>query len=170
VSSGKIHNKIIEDFTIPIYLFILILFYLINPDCRYSFIYAWFVKLGIYIAKIASPDVDVDNGFYGFFLIKKNFGERISKIYQWYWKPYAGIVEHRSWVSHSFIISTTIRYIYLFWWLGILVIIKPEIFYYYDFFLASFLATILADGLHLLLDYILPFRNFYEGLHGRNKK
>jgi uncharacterized metal-binding protein len=100
-----------------------------------------------------NPDQDVNNGNYSFSLVRKRFGNIIAWLYELYWKPYALFVSHRSFISHSPIISTVIRFIYVFWFpMFLLYYYSIDINWLWTFSL--FMGVALMDLLHIMLDYI----------------
>jgi len=114
--------------------------------------------IGGLIQRVASPDLDVDRGFYGFYLTRKYLGI-LGIIWEYFWKPYALIVHHRSWISHLPIVSTAIRFIYLF---GILFLINYHLFInWWDWWLYLFIGMMIGDWGHILLDFT-PFGDWYE--------
>lgn len=117
--------------------------------------------LGFNFQRICTPDLDVDIGFYGFYLVRK-FNRIFGWLWEIYWKPYSLIVPHRSWISHFPFVSTTIRLVYSFWPTILLIYFQIPIFYYWDWWLYFYIGMALADGGHILLDYFLPFRHWYE--------
>ena len=110
-----------------------------------------------------TPDLDVNNGFYGFSLIRKRFGNLAANLYQVYWKPYAIILPHRGLWSHGAVISTLFRMIYLF--IPIIVLgyfLGYNLFYWWDWWIYLSYGVIIADLGHICLDYIKPFDEWYS--------
>lgn len=64
---------------------------------------------------VLSPDLDVDHGFIGLRQIQKIWiiGRPLSIFWRAIWYPYAKLVSHRSWISHSPVVGTLIRLVYL---------------------------------------------------------
>ena len=67
---------------------------------------------------LLSPDLDVDSGHIGDAIIRKYFGLIVEKIVDVILFPYRKICKHRGFFSHSPIISTLIRLLYLSIWIG----------------------------------------------------
>jgi uncharacterized metal-binding protein len=86
---------------------------------------------------LLSPDLDIRSQIFKrwFFL-------------RWYWLPYQWIVKHRSWVSHSGIVSALIRAIYISPFFYALYI------YYPDLIFPLLAGMILSDCVHTLLDLV----------------
>jgi uncharacterized metal-binding protein len=110
--------------------------------------------LGCLTGLIVSPDLDVDDGFIGFHFIRSIFGRFPAWLYQMFWKPYALLVPHRSFFSHS-IFGTFFRLMYIMaiplvvcLWLGI-----PMPYLSIDalWFVGG---LFLSDLLHVAMDYV----------------
>jgi uncharacterized metal-binding protein len=126
-----------------------------------SFILAF---IGFNLQRICSPDLDVDAGFYGFFLTRKKLGNFFGKLYQAFWYPYALLFPHRGLFSHSPVLSSLLRLTYLFFipiglFLGLFHI---NLLYWWDWWIYLAYGVIIADLGHLALDFIPSFRNWYE--------
>lgn len=102
---------------------------------------------------IISPDLDVDSGFYGLYIIRRATGGTLAFVWQVFWWPYSRIVPHRSFWSHSYIFGTLIRLCYLLlpilaiMWLVKIPLPSPtwEMFW--------FVAGLsISDGLHITMD------------------
>jgi len=130
-----------------------------------------------------TPDLDVIEkkeyryGYYPFYVIYKSFGHWPYIISRYYWWPYARVTKHRSIFSHGLIIGTLVRMFYFFlpfiavglyfaintgtnaqnW--AVVAFLLPYLVYFT-------LGWLIADFGHLLLDYIFPFRRWYENLLG----
>lgn len=88
-----------------------------------------------------SPDLDIDS------IMNKRWG-----ILRFIWYPYKKIFHHRSFWTHSGPISATVRFIYLAVWL------IPLLYFYVPpiaVILAFYIAMVLADSLHTILDKTL---------------
>jgi hypothetical protein len=112
-----------------------------------------------------SPDLDVDGGFYGFFLIRKRFGNLASIIWEQYWKLYALKMPHRGAWSHSVLISSLIRIGYLF--IPILILgyfLGYNLLYWWDWWIYLSYGVIIGDLGHIALDYCKWFKIWYERL------
>jgi uncharacterized metal-binding protein len=119
--------------------------------------------VGFSLQRVMTPDLDVNNGFYGFFLIRKRFGNLAAGLYQVYWKPYALILPHRGLWSHGAVISTLFRMLYLF--IPIIMLgyfLGYNLFYWWDWWIYLSYGVIIADLGHICLDYIKPFDEWYS--------
>lgn len=45
----------------------------------------------------------------------------------WIWRPYRRSLRHRSWLSHGFLAGTTVRLIYLFFWILLSILLILEV-------------------------------------------
>jgi len=159
MSSGKVHDYFTNQLKYPVSLFLGIILYplvgLIGSIM--AIIFCW---LGCNYQRIATPDLDINNGFYGFFLLRKKF-PILALIWEYYWKIYALIIPHRSKLSHFPVISSLIRFIYILpllfplWWTFNIV---------WDWWLYFLIGIILMDLGHIILDYVYWFRFWYEDI------
>lgn len=118
---------------------------------------ALFVSLGCLIGIVVSPDLDVDVGHYGFRIIRMLFGDWVYKVWKLYWKPYAKIMKHRSVLSHFPILSTIIRFLYLFSPIFLILwSIHPQI-QLNLWILWVFLGLCLVDAIHASMDGFSTF-------------
>jgi uncharacterized metal-binding protein len=97
---------------------------------------------------LLSPDLDVDNGNISDAIIRRRLGCVIESLWHFYWSPYAKIIPHRGWLSHTPVVGTTIRVVYAFWWIFLLApqIVVSEGFWYW------FAGLALVDAYHWFLD------------------
>ena len=72
----------------------------------------------------------------------------LGAIFVAYWMPYGRRMKHRSFWSHSYIISTFIRMIYQFWWILFLHPVNLVLF----ILLGAYIGLCVSDGLHIWLD------------------
>ena len=70
---------------------------------------AAFIPVGIFV----TPDHDVDSGNISFYYIRTYLGRFAEYIWYRAWMPYAVSYKHRSIFTHTPIISTAIRIVYL---------------------------------------------------------
>lgn len=106
--------------------------------------------LGIWL----TPDLD---------LLPELEGWRISALWKLYWYPYARMIPHRADISHTPILGTAVRVVYLFMpfilaamameTLGVPVLVNlmnfPHLFFYGA---AIFCGLVVSDFLHWLMD------------------
>ena len=71
------------------------------------------LSMGCFMGLVVYPDLDVDIGNYGTFLIRAIFGRGVEKVWKAYWWPYSKIMPHRSIQSHLPVLSTLIRISYI---------------------------------------------------------
>lgn len=91
---------------------------------------------------LLSPDLDLYSRIY------VRWG-----IFRWIWLPYQKIVSHRSWVSHSGPLSSSIRMLYLWLWLfPFWSFLMP---YLQIYGLYAMMGIMVADILHVAADKIL---------------
>jgi uncharacterized metal-binding protein len=109
------------------------------------------VVVGCFMATAITPDAD----------LTKSLSHSIMRtlpLFEWLWHPYAKLVPHRSFWSHSLIISTVGRFLYFLLTISPVLIallyFKVELFYL-DFLVGVFVAWVIQDATHFLLDGIL---------------
>jgi uncharacterized metal-binding protein len=113
------------------------------------------LTVGILSGLILSPDLDVDDGYIGLAHLRRFgcVGNVASVLWRTFWYPYSKLVPHRSPISHSFIVGTTVRVGYLF-----LPLLLANIFglplQLPTHFGSWFIGLCLSDGLHVLMDWI----------------
>lgn len=71
------------------------------------------LSFGCFLGLFVYPDLDVNTGNYGMSLIRALFGDRVSKLWNFFWKPYSWIMPHRYWISHFPVVSTIVRLSYI---------------------------------------------------------
>jgi len=71
-----------------------------------------------------------------------------------YWTVYGWWLRksHRRWFSHGLIVSTAIRFAYLFWWWWFLV---PPMLWLDKFMLGVFIGLVVSDSVHIFSDWFL---------------
>jgi uncharacterized metal-binding protein len=100
--SGLVHTRtsIVLSAVVPILLDVPL------PD-RIAF------AVGSLLGIIISPDLDVDIGFYGLYVIRRYAGRFPAWLWRIYWLPYSKLVPHRAFFSHFPLFSTAGRILYL---------------------------------------------------------
>lgn len=131
MASGKIHAKVSRRIGLVGAVGIMVSINHLAPSLAFLF----GARAGVYL----TPDLDVNRKIHAnYVLIKKH--PFLGRVFYWYWKPYALIVRHRSWMSHplgnehrkkkqgwrlwSWVLPTVIRVVYLFIWLVPLVVMS----------------------------------------------
>lgn len=94
---------------------------------------------------IVQPDLDVDNGYYGLFVLS-NTKKGIERLWHLYWQPYARLLKHRSFFSHAPLIGTLGRLLYGGWFLIPILLLWVGTSYFVT-------AIIAFDTLHWILDW-----------------
>lgn len=124
-----------------------------------------------------TPDLDIiankkyKYGYYPLYMIYKTVGWLPYILWKIYWYPY-GLLPHRTWISHGFIVGGLIRLIYLFGPISaILYYLYPNYIPILDILHNGYvwlfiLGFLVADTGHLVLDYLPPIRNLYENYLG----
>lgn len=93
-----------------------------------------------------SPDLDHDVGAASY----RRWG-----WLRFIWYPYKQFVKHRSWISHSGPISTTIRLTYLLLWtIPFWYLLPPEYLRFQLLYVIVWMAVSLADTIHCVMDLI----------------
>ncbi len=106
MSSGQKHSGITLGLSGGIAAGAISSYFLSTADIS---VMAFCCLIGIFI----SPDADVDAGYISFKYIRNTFGKVIGKLWWWLWTPYRVSIKHRSFWSHTPIIGTFIRLLYL---------------------------------------------------------
>lgn len=105
---------------------------------------------------IISPDLDVEDGFYGLHVLRRcpKVGKLISMAWRVFWYPYSRLVPHRSRFSHSIGLGTLGRIAYLFGFIFLFCVLTGtglDVSSQYLF--AWSLGLGLADALHITMDH-----------------
>lgn len=147
--SGKVHWKFYQRFRVLAWA------------CSIALIpIDWRMGLGFWvgymiIARYIDPDLDHRNMTQTEYRAMRELGF-VGSLLVAYFMPYGYLLPHRSFMSHSPLISTVIRFIYLFWWLFLLI-------YWVDLtvlinnmmlFVGMYLGLSLADLIHIVLDRV----------------
>jgi len=167
LSSGKHHDQALRISILPsaIIFGIIITIFIDKIAGLYA---AIFFYLGEQYSRMCSPDSDIDKSTYQDFYASF-FEFYLGFIWKIIWIPYRLIVSHRSWVSHTSLFGTLIRFTYIFGLPYFLALIAfPGIFKIindnWDLFLYFFIGTAWGDQIHLILDFILPLRYLIESI------
>lgn len=156
MANGKLHDQATKIISIGYTGTVGITAFLLNQQWKTGlFILAGF--LGTQIQRIASPDVDVDGGYYGNHVMRRWVGNFLGKIYQIYWFPFTVFVEHRSIWSHGIIIGSLVRLVYLFFPVILITAffhekLFPLFLASYPFWIVFVIGFITADFGHLFMD------------------
>lgn len=104
--------------------------------------------LGIFI----QPDLDVDGGYIGNFYLLKY--PPLYHAWRIYWWPYSKLVPHRSFWSHSPLIGTLLRILYLVGPFSILYYLSQNTWPNFGVaWIPVVKALVLTDFLHFVMDY-----------------
>ena len=101
---------------------------------------------------LVNCDRDVDSGNISNYFIRKYAGEIVEFVWRIVWYPYAKICKHRGFLSHSPILSTLIRLLYLSIWFG------PIVYWlgwwkWYPWMAWWVVGLMLSDAVHGALDW-----------------
>jgi uncharacterized metal-binding protein len=102
--------------------------------------------IGTVLATVLQPDLDQCEGVQGYigFGIMRETYHKLEKLWSMYWYLYARLFAHRSFWTHTPIIGTLGRMIYLF----------PYIVFIYKYLPMYFiLALVTCDFLHWIMDW-----------------
>ena len=127
---GKFHDYIWKKLSfVPVITFFLIflvleytLVYVYPYSCigKHCFTNSLLVSIGIplgyLLGRVVTPDMDMIGITKTEWDILRK-GKLLGVFFVMYWMPYAYLVSHRSFLSHSYIFSSFIRMIYMFWWI-----------------------------------------------------
>lgn len=183
MSSGPVHDKLTKTIEIPLSIGVSALTYYFSRDLVFSGIVFFLVLAGFETQRYNTPDIDIaDNpqykyGYYGFWLVRQNFGRVAYYLAKAYWWPFGKLTPHRAFWSHGLFIGTLVRIAYLFipiWVISWIIISRYASNIEIWHFLASLLpygsfyalGWFLGDLGHLFLDYNFSFRGWYEKLLG----
>ena len=182
MSNGLVHDEFTKDLQLPFSIAGGIANFYVSHNIIQAGAVFITILAGIELQRLMTPDLDIISnkkykyGYYPLYMLYRDFGYIPYWIWRAFWTPYAIVLPHRSIFSHGLIIGTFIRLLYLFIPFGILLGILYYNFgynlgYLYEywpylvFFITGFF---IADCGHLILDYILPFRRWYESILGEN--
>ena len=141
--SGKVHYKFWKIGWIGEGgLFLLLLF--LNPLLSFGSL------AGYFLGQFVDPDLDLVG-------ITSAEGRMLRKIplvgglFVAYWTIYGAVFRqyHRSFLTHGFIISTVIRFIYAFWWIALL---KYTETWFLLVIAGMFIGLLFSDSLHIWVD------------------
>ena len=110
------------------------------------------ILVGYAFGKIDDPDLDLVgiSGAEGRAL--RSLGP-LGVVWVMYWFPYGTLFKHRSFWTHSYVFSTAIRFVYLFWWVYWLIFKNG----WYDWWtllvsFGVFVGLVISDSIHILAD------------------
>lgn len=115
------------------------------------------LSAGILTGLVLTPDLDVDQGSYSAYVVRRAFGRRAAQLWILFWLPYSMLIPHRSYISHMPILGTLLRLAYvaaiplLIYWLAGMPFDLPSIPAAWPWAAAG---LALADIVHFLLDTI----------------
>lgn len=116
-----------------------------------------FTGLGLALGVILSPDLDVNDGYIGLYVLRKLHLPWM--LWRGFWWPYSMLVPHRSPISHWPILGTAIRIVYL----GLpIAIIKLVFFHAMPLHLIQgevtdiLIGLLWSDTMHFILDMYNP--------------
>lgn len=154
---GAIHYTYWKKF-LPIAIFIGMFMVIVGIEIWPSIGYVTFgvtIILGYLLHLVCDPDLDQVSITLVEGRILRNFG-CFGAVYVGYWLPYGAIFKHRSFWSHAPGVSTAIRMIYGFWWVGYIVWVND---WYSNNLLVPlfgiFVGLFIADFIHWFLDKVM---------------
>ena len=168
MASGRAHDLATKQITIPTTVIMgLVLIPIIGIG--WGIVGAGLTFVGLMLQRLMTPDADQEQETHAEFLAYK-LNQFFGVAWVLFWLPYAKLIPHRHFLSHSPVLSTLIRVVYLFIpiYLGNLIGIKPLIYvwtyliFYWDLTLYFVIGIIIGDLGHLLLDYNKTARNHFE--------
>jgi hypothetical protein len=115
------------------------------------------VLLGYQYGRYVTPDEDIVGMTVGEGLMMNHFPV-IGNFFVAYWSLYGAFMRrhHRSFLTHGPIVSTAIRYVFGFWWLGILMWKGWWGAWATYLLIGAFLGTTVIDIIHWWLDQMQP--------------
>lgn len=122
--------------------------------------------IGSAVGTTVTPDFDLDKD------LPRSIFSKIPVVAVFWglmWWPYQKLVKHRSWVSHSPLVSTVIRLLYMLFWFCLIVLVGNLIGLFYvnlgavfwfvadnfEFFATLFFCWVVQDLVHLWLDFVV---------------
>lgn len=114
--------------------------------------------IGSTVGTVVTPDLDL--------VVPSNFFSKLPIInFFWMcmWWPYKKLVRHRSWVSHSPLVSTILRLLYMWFYFSLFLFAFGGDFNYVysgiwlniEFYMMLFFCWVVQDLVHLWLDFVL---------------
>ena len=73
MSNGATHDNLTKQLYFPS-LLLTIPIYFITKSILAVILFIVFYSIGVFIQRLATPDTDVNDGHYGFYIAKKHFG------------------------------------------------------------------------------------------------
>lgn len=130
---------------------------------------------GVLTGVLLSPDLDVDRGYYGLYIIRVLWGDAAERIWQAYWQPYAKLMPHRSILSHVPGLSTAVRLAYLAAPAVIILVALQAVgvtwlwdVVYSPHFWRFLRGLVIADTLHVVMDIaVTAWRRFVRRVTSR---
>jgi len=105
---------------------------------------------GVLVGTLIDPDLDMVQITRSEWQMGQAVGI-VSRLWVWFWWPYAWLVPHRSWISHKPLVGTVIRVAYL---LFPLLAVRPSLaeFMVNRYFFIGLVGLATADVIHWLMD------------------
>lgn len=156
--SGKFHRKRWEEMrTFTLVVVVILLFLSLFYDA-----YLWLIALGLFfgyeLGAFVEPDLDHRNITYSEYMVMRKMG-CLGSLWVAFWTPYGYLIPHRSFLSHSIIVGTFIRFLYLFIipailivWLGGIEIIQDVRLF--SFMGGAFTGLVISDFVHIWFDWL----------------
>lgn len=154
MSDGKTHDKVTQYISVAAPIVVGLVYFsderLIAMTCL--------AFSGCQLQRYCSPDTDVNHGFYGLYIAKRDFGIYLGYI--WDIIIFAlRIVPHRHWLSHGPVVGTFIRLSYLYLVFYLITRFAPEYFIYItleniEYFAIFSIGFLMGDLGHLWFDYV----------------
>lgn len=115
------------------------------------------LAVGMAAGLFLSPDLDLARGSIALYNVRRLpiVGKWMALIWRVLWWPYGVIVRHRSWISHTPILSTTLRFGYLAlfvspWWAWMARYQLTALGWHYA--LIAFVGLCCVDATHISMD------------------
>lgn len=158
--SGKVHDFYWKKVVRLAIVFVLVLWFVLDLlfanlqpftcDYGHCFSTATVISLGVLLGyllgKFITPDLDMPGITQNEWEMMKRF-KLIGAIFVAVWMPYGYVMKHRSFLSHSYIFSTLLRMVYMFWWVAFIGYTVLNVL-----LLGTLIGLGLSDALHIWLD------------------
>lgn len=109
------------------------------------------IVAGYALGNYCDPDLDMEKKRTRAEIQMYRRSRVLGFIWWAFWYPYGLLIPHRSFFSHSLIISTVIRFAYMFWWVALITPTK-----WLDMLtVGGLIGLCIADSVHIVADILL---------------
>jgi uncharacterized metal-binding protein len=106
------------------------------------------LSVGVVIGFAVNPDLDVNGGSIAMHNIRRPFGTLAAGLWRVYWYLYARLIRHRSFWSHTPVVGTLLRVLYLApLWICLIPFLS-------EYLLIIVTGLCLSDTIHWIMDIV----------------